>query len=225
MWKIKESSIRFSQNHEKATIYCCASGHLTLIESMCRITDRCVPVWFIWSHFKCFLMFIIFFHHEPADCSRESLLRLSFDFLSVTSFCPPYENQSAFNSLVCDFLFPSLCWQSYKLKYEKSLTLNQIILNNLTHAEIASKCISISKKIMGCGKISSDHHLCIDMLNSCKYIIIVLDRLTLILYKISIPTKSIKLGYVLPVSELWHFIPMTRFTFFSTKTNVSHRPK
>ncbi len=91
-----------SQNHEKATIYCCASGHLTLIESMCRITDRCVPVWFIWSHFKCLLMFIIFFHHEPGDFSRESYLHLSFDFPSVTSFCPPYENQSAFNSLVCD---------------------------------------------------------------------------------------------------------------------------
>ncbi len=102
MWKIKESSIRFSQNNEKATIYCCASGHLTLIESMCRITDRCVPVWFIWSHFKCLLMFIIFFHHEPGDYSRESYLHLSFDFPSVTSFCPPYENQSAFNSLVCD---------------------------------------------------------------------------------------------------------------------------
>lgn len=84
--ELKESSTRFSCNHEKTTIYwwCQWTSDVNQIHVL-NYWQMC----FCWSHLKRLLIFIIFFHHEPGECSRDSVLLLSSYFLS---FCPPSVN-------------------------------------------------------------------------------------------------------------------------------------
>ncbi len=55
------------------------------------------------------------------------------------------------------------------------------------------------------------------------HIFTVLDRLTVILFKISIQTKSINLGYALPASKQnWKFLIQQRASLSSAKTGSAY---